>query len=492
MTAPQVEDSERLGATAARAVVWNYVSFASGKVLVVITMAVLARLLTPADFGVVGYTTVVIAYLGVLMDLGLGAALIQRRHDVEQAAETVYAVNLLLGVVLTAVTALGAPLVADFFREPMVTPLLRVLSFTFVLEALGSVPLVLLRRDLAFRRKLIPDVGRSVVKGAVSMSAALTGLGVWALVWGQLAGVMASAVLAWMVVGRRPRPRIHRGQLRSLSRVGAPLIVTDVEHAIWSNLDYVVVGRLLGDSALGVYTLAYRLPELLVQSVWRVLATAIFPVFSTIQERADLLRRGYLATIRYTQTVIVPLCLGLFLTAELSVMTLFGSRWAEAVPVLRVMAIFSLIGSIGVNAGDVYKALGRTGILARLSTLELVALVPALLIGARHGIVGVAWAHAAVAAADTAVRLAVANRMVGTTFADVWRQIAPSLAAGGWMVAAVAPVLWLMGDAGPGASLLAATGVGAAVYAVALWRLDPVVVRRILGWIGLRRKPERS
>lgn len=492
MTTPQLEEHEQLGTTAARAVVWNYVSFASGKVLVIVTMAVLARLLTPADFGVVGYTTLVIAYLGVLMDLGLGAALIQRRRDIEKAAETVYAVNLILGGLLTAGVALGAPLVAGFFREPLVTPLLRVLSFTFVLEALGSVPLVLLKRDLAFRRKLIPDVGRSVVKGAVSIGAALTGFGVWALVWGQLAGVMASVVLSWWVVGKRPRPRIHRAELRSLSKFGAPLIVTDVQYAIWSNLDYVVVGRLLGAPALGVYTLAYRLPELLVQSVWRVLATAIFPVFSTIQERADLLRRGYLATIRYTQTVVVPLCIGLFLSAEQLVLTLFGSQWSEAVPVLRVMAIFSLIGSIGVNAGDVYKALGRTGVLARLALLELVALIPALLIGARYGIVGVAWAHATVAAGDTAVRLAVANRMVGTTFADVWRQVAPSLMAGAWMIAAVVPVLWLTGDAGAAFSLFAAAGIGAAVYATALWKLDPTVVRRILGWVGLRREAGQS
>lgn len=482
-----VESSENLGTTAARAVVWNYISFASGKVLVLVTMAVLARLLTPADFGIVGYTTLVIAYLGVLMDLGFGAALIQRRHHVAEAAETVYAVNLILGGVLTAATALGAPLVADFFREPLVTPLLRVLSFTFILEALGSVPLVLLKRDLAFRRKLIPDIGRSIIKGAVSIGAATAGFGVWALVWGQLAGVMASVILAWWVVDHRPRPRLHRGELRSLSRFGAPLIITDIQYAIWANLDYVVVGRLLGDSALGIYTLAYRLPELLVQSVWRVLANAIFPVFSTIQDRADLLRRGYLATIRYTQVIVVPLCVGLFLTAEQSVAALFGDQWAEAVPVLRVMAVFSLIGSVGVNAGDVYKALGRTGVLARLSALELIALVPALLLGARHGLVGVAWAHAAVATADTAVRLAVANRMVDTTFGDVWRQVAPSLAAGLWMAAAVVPVLWATGSASPIVALLAATAAGAAAYGVALWRIDPAVIRRIAGFAGLRR-----
>lgn len=487
MTGVAPTDREELGATAARAVAWNYVSFASGKLLVVVTMAVLARLLTPADFGVVGYTTVVIAYLAVLMDLGLGAALIQRRDQVLAAAETVYAANLILGAFLTAVTALGAPLVAEFFREPLVTPLLRVLSFTFVLEAMGSVPLVLLRRDLAFRRKMIPDLGRALVKGTVSIGAAATGFGVWALVWGQLAGVLASVVLAWTVIDLRPRPRLHRSQLRSLGRFGAPLIVTDIQYAIWSNLDYVVVGRLLGDAALGVYTLAYRLPELLIQSVWRVLGAAMFPVFATIQDQADLLRRGYLATIRYTQVVVVPLCAGLFLTADPAVRVIFGDPWIEAVPVLQVMALFSLVASVGVNAGDVYKALGRTGVLARLATLELLALAPALLVGARHGIVGVAWAHAAVAALDTSVRLAVANRMVGTSFREVWHQVRASLGAGAAMTLAVLPVLSVTGEAGPAASLLAATITGVAVYAAALWRLDPDSVRRLLGWVGLRK-----
>ena len=155
---------------------------------------------------------------------------------------------------------------------------------------------------------------------------------------------------------------------------------------------------------------------------------------------------------------------------------------------LKVMAVFAPSARSGVNAGDVYKALGRTGVLARLSALELIAVVPrALLIGARHGLVGVAWAHAAVAAADTTIRLAVANRMVGTSFGDVWRQVAPSLAAGVWMAAAVVPVLWMTGDATPFVSLLAAAAAGSVAYGVALWRIDPVVIQRILGFVGLRR-----
>ena len=124
-----------LGTTAARAVVWNYASFASGKVLVLITMAILARLLTPADFGMVGFATLVIAHLSVLQNLGLGPAVIQRKGDIEDAAQTVFVINLVLGAVFTILTILAAPFVAAFFDEPLVTPLLRVLAFSFIIVA---------------------------------------------------------------------------------------------------------------------------------------------------------------------------------------------------------------------------------------------------------------------------------------------------------------------------------------------------------------------
>jgi O-antigen/teichoic acid export membrane protein len=465
-----------LGTTAARAVVWNYASFASGKVLVLVTMGILARLLTPADFGMVGFATLVIAHLSVLQNLGLGPAVIQRKGNIEDAAQTVFLINLVLGAVFTVLTILVAPLVAGFFDEPLVTPILRVLAFSFILESLGSMHTILLRRNLAFRLKLIPDVGRALVQGGVAVTAAVTGFGVWALVWGQLAGIIAYVVLTWVVIPWRPTYRFHRQLLRPLARFGVPLVLTDIQHAIWSNLDYVIVGRMLGDAALGIYTLAYRLPELLVQSVWRVLANAIFPVFSRIQDDIEQLRRGFLATIRYTQIVIVPLCIGMFLTAEPAVQFIFGDQWGSVVPVLKVMAVFSLIGSIG-----------RPDILAKLSMMELTLLLPALLYGARFGIIGVAWAHAAVATIDTIVRLIVARFTIGVSIRDVARQLIPSFGAGVWLIAATVPTLWLTAGLGTLTTLVITAVVGSITYLGALWRLDQRSVRRILQWLGLHR-----
>ncbi len=478
--------SNGLATTAAHAVLWNYLSFASGRLLVLATMAILARLLTPEDFGLVGFATVAIAYLTVLRDMGLGAALIQRREDPEEAAQTVFTLNLIIGAVLTAITALSAPWVAGFFREPLVVPILRVLAFTFLLESLGAIHVVLLRRDLRFRRKLIPDTGNALVKGLVAITTAVLGAGVWSLVWGQLAGALAGAILARAVTGWKPRFEIHRHLIRPLMRFGMPLIANDIQYAIWLNADYVIVGRLLGDVALGIYTIAYRLPEMLVQSIWRVVAGAMFPFFSSIQQRRDLLVQGFFATVRYSLMVVVPICVGLLIAAEPIVLTLFGEQWRAAIPVLRVMAVFSLIGSIGVNIGDVYKAIGRPDILAKLGLLDLFLLLPALLFGARWGIVGVAWAHAGVSIIDTGLRLLVARRVVGISPAEVFRQAAPSLAAGTGLAAAAGAMLIATSGAPPVVALAATAIAGATAYALVLVRVDREASRRILGWISLR------
>lgn len=481
-----------LGSRAARAVVWNYISFASGKALVLVTMAVLARLLTPAEFGIVGFATLAVASLGVLKELGLGAALIQRQDDIEESAQTVYVLNLVSGAILTAITFAIAPAVATFFREPLVVPILRVLAFTFVLEAFGAVHLVLLRRELDFRTKLIPDTARAVIKGAVSITAAVAGFGVWALVWGQMASVVTSVIVARFVVGWSPTYRIHRRLVRPLLRFGMPLIVVDIQYAIWANLDYVFIGRFLGERSLGIYTIAYRLPELLVFAIWSVVAGAVFPYFSKIQSDPDELRRGFLATIRFSQAVVVPLCVGLIVSAELIVLTLFGDEWVEAIPVLRVLGVFALVASVGVNIGDVYKAVGRPDILAKLGVMDLFVLSTALFYGAQHGIVGVAWAHASVALFDTWIRLFVAKRFVDVTFADIGRQMLPSLLAGLALAGAASGALFLTHGMRNMVSLGLTMVAGAVTYATAMWHLDRRTVTKLLRYVGLGRLVEAS
>src|SRR5215217_2616142 len=150
----------------------------------------------------------------------------------------------------------------------------------------------------------------------------------------------------------------------------------------------VIVGRIFGLVPLSIYTLAYRLPEmLLIGNLW-VMGGVVFPAFSTIQDQPNELRRGFLASVRYVELIAVPICLGLLIAADPIVRVVFGDQWLDAIPVLRVLAVYAWVYSLGYHVGGFYKAIGRPDILLRLSILTLVIIIPALLIGARFGIIG--------------------------------------------------------------------------------------------------------
>lgn len=464
-------DSRTVSRRTAHAVFWNYLSFGLGKLLLLISTGILARLLSKADFGLVGFATLTINYLSVIQDLGLGAALIYRREGVEKAANTVFTMNLLVGVLLSALTAAIAPAVAAYFREPEVVPLLRLLGLTFILNALGSIHIVRLQRELAFNRKIIPDLTRAVVKGVGGISLALLGLGAWSLVWGQIMGVVAGVVVAWGVFPWRPQLRIDREIAGSMLNYGASMLGINVLGAITNNIDYVIVGRQLGDEALGVYTLAYRLPELLALNILWVVSAAIFPAYAAVQKDTVTLRRAFLATLRYLELVSVPLCLGIFLVADPFVRVAFGEKWVEAVPVVRILALFVLVSSVGSNVGDVYKAVGRPDILVKLGLIILPPLLFALWYGARFGLIGVAAAHLIMGVVRTALRLWVATRQMKVGWWEMAREMMPAFYAGLALLACGLPAVWLTHSLPPLPRLLLITAAGAAAYLGAAWLL---------------------
>lgn len=386
-------DQQEVAQKTAWGVIWNFTAYFLGKFVVLITTSILARLLAKTDFGLVAVAVVAINYLSVLKDLGLGVALIQRKGDVQEAADTVFTINLVIGLVLSTLVIPLAPFVAGYFRDPQVIPVLRWMGISFIINALGSVHTNWLVRDLDYRRKLVPELGGALIKGVISISLAYLGYGVWSLVFGQIGGAVASVILVWIILPWRPRLTVDRSVAGSLMKFGVSVTLIDVITQITDNLDYVIVGRLFGLVPLSIYTLAYRLPEmLLIGNLW-VMGGVVFPAFSSLQDRPEELRRGFLASVRLVELVAVPVCLGLLIAAEPIVRVVFGDQWLEAIPVLRVLAIYAWVYSLGYHVGGFYKAIGRPDILLRLSILTLIVIVPSILIGARFGIIGVALGH---------------------------------------------------------------------------------------------------
>jgi O-antigen/teichoic acid export membrane protein len=460
--------------------IWNFSAYFLGKLVVLITTSILARLLAKSDFGLVAVAVVAINYLSVLKDLGLGVALIQRKGDVREAANTVFTINLLIGLVLSAIIIPLAPFVAAYFRDPQVTPILRWMGISFVIHALSSVHINRLVRDLDYRRKLVPELGSALTKGVVSIGMAYLGYGVWALVFGQLAGAAVAVLLVWIILPWRPRLTIDRKVAGSFLQFGASVTAIDIITQITDNIDYVIVGRMFGLVPLSIYTLAYRLPEmLLIGNLW-VMGGVVFPAFSTVQDRPNELRRGFLASIRLVELIAVPISLGLLIAAEPIVRVVFGDQWLEAIPILRVLAVYAWVYSLGYHAGGFYKAIGRPDILLRLSILTLIIIIPALLIGAQFGMIGVAVGHLVAVLIRRVISLGLATRFVQVSLRDIFGELRSSFLGALVMAPIILAVSYLTANLSPFLQLGLIVLAGAISYLGVLWWVERENLLRLL------------
>ncbi len=452
-----------------RGTFWTYAAYFSGKLLVFISTVILARLLTKDDFGVVGYALVTISFLDVLSDLGVGPALIYEREN-PKTADTAFWLGLAVGVGLFILAWLIAPLAGLYFKDMRAVPVIRVLALTFPLSALSNIHDSLLRKHLAFKNRFIPDFARAVGKGVFSVLLAAFGFGAWSLILGQLAGTAVTVLAYWKVLPWRPSFNFVSNTARSLLSYGISIVSVDTLAMLLLNVDYLFVGRFMGAAALGVYSLAFRIPDLLITQFCNVISKVIFPVYVKMRDESRNLARGFLMTMQYVSIVTVPLGIGLALVSEPFVLTFLTEKWVEAIPVMQAISIYALLFSLSYNAGSLYKAQGHPEILTRLALVRLALLVPALYWAtARIGtIAAVGWTHAVVALLAGLLNLYVAGRMINTPFRTLLEALRPAVVSGLMMTLAVLVVLNWSAAAPPLVQLLAASAAGAAVYGMAL------------------------
>lgn len=467
-----------------RGVGWNYLSFGLRKVLSLAIVSVLAHILSPENFGIVALATLAIDYLSVFNDLGLGAALIQQREDVETTANTAFTLNIVIGILLSFITFLIAPLAATFFREPTLPPILKWLGLTFLINAFGSVHKARLQRELNFRLKLLPELGNVILRGTISIGLALAGYGVWALVYGQLVGVSVATILLWVVVPWRPVLDIKISVAKKLFKYGLPVMSENALSIFGDSFDYFLIGRFFNSASLGIYTLAYRLPEMLIINTLWVMAAVIFPAFSSIQTEIKELQKSFLATIKYVQLLVTPICIGLIVAAEPIIRVVFGDQWLGSIPIMRILSAYALVISIGFHVGDVYKAIGRPDILIKTTIPIFVIRIIALWIGAQFSLTGVALAHLAAGTIEVGIRLFVAFKILDIGFAELVKELRAYI--GGTALAALAlPVLYVTRESSPLTQLSSVVLAGLIGYLAFLWFAELPTLQNALQVIGI-------
>lgn len=470
------DSNQRIGARTLRGVIWAYSSYVGGRAVVLLATALLARLLTPEDFGVVGFALVFMALLDTVKDLGLGQALVAGPADkLYERADTVFVAGLALGVGLSVLVGAASPLVASFFDESQLRTIVPILGLNFALRALGMTHYAIAQKELNFRARTAAEFCEVVTRGLVGVGLALAGAGVWALVVGYLAGTTALVTALWVLVRWRPRFRWRREQLPQLLRFGGAITGVDITAAIVNNVDYVLVGKVLGPVALGTYTLAFRLPELVVLNVAAVASQVLFPAFANVSRQS--LAHAYLVSFRYVMMLCLPLAAGMVVLAEPLVLALFGSTWEDAIGPMRVLALYAFAATIGIPAGTVYKATGRADILLKMAVPWTILLVGAVAIVVDQGTTAVAACHAVVTGLFSVIGIFLASRLLSVELRRLAGAVVAPLVATTGLVAATAGVLVLVDS--PWLTLILASLAGAAAYVALLWVLVPDALREL-------------
>ncbi|MFC1959478.1 lipopolysaccharide biosynthesis protein [Chloroflexota bacterium] len=359
-----------------KGVFWAYITFFSGRFVTLITTVILARILVPADFGLIGWALLCLGFIEATRDFGIMDALIYTSERIEDSADTAFWSNIGIGILQFAVAYIAAPLSLYFIDDPRIVDILRVMSLVFILNSLGNTHDALLQKDLKFRLRYMPMLYSAFIKGVASVILAFLGFGVWSLVLGHVIGAVVRLVARWLLIDWRPRFRFFMDRARALWGYGIYILLFSVLEIALEFADQLIIGILLGEVQLGYYTIAARIPEMLILNFSMVLGRVIFPTFVRMKDDLANLTLGFLTTTKYTALITVPASLGLVAVAPELVYLFFGPQWSQAIPFFRVLSLLAMVGTLSWSAGDVFKAVGRPDISTKLLVVEALYTFP--------------------------------------------------------------------------------------------------------------------
>jgi PST family polysaccharide transporter len=455
---------------------WRMAAWGVQAVLQLGVGVLLARLLPPAEFGLAGLAMVLITFATLVSELGLGIAVVQRRPLTDRHVRTAFTVSLSMGIAVAFLIYLLSPLSAPLLRAPELPPLLRAMTLVFVFGALGATARAMLQRALDFRRLFAIDVASyGLGYAAVAVPMALSGYGAWSLVIGSIVQSGLGAAIA-LVFARHPmRPLLARTELRDLCGYGAAATLNQVVNGIARNADNLLVGRMLGPAALGVYARAFNLMTLPLAAVGDVMWHVLLPAMSEVRDDRARLGRAYLAAVQASALAAVPLMAGLAAAAPQIAAGVYGPAWTGMAAPLQVLcaagafrAVYHVSGALTHASGRVMAELWRQAVYAAL-------VVVGAILGSRWGVTGVAWGVVIAIALMYVMMARLSLRIAGLRWRDFFAAQLPGVALGGLVGAAA----WTT------AAVLAPRGIGP----LAVFGMQTIAGIAALG-IGVAMLPE--
>jgi O-antigen/teichoic acid export membrane protein len=471
-----------LASATVRGVGWTAAAQVAKQLAQMMISIVIARLLLPSAFGQIAQIVVLAGLGNLVSDFGFGAALVQRSTITEAHRSSVFWLQLALGGAMTAALAAASGVVASFYGDADLRPLALLLAPNFVLLSVATAQRSLLTRDLRFRALAVVDVASLVIGGVVGVALAVRGHGVESLVWSTLANSTVTAIALWSAATWRPTLRFDRGAIGELLPFSRNLLGFSFVNYAVRNGDNLLIGRLLGATALGLYTRGYSILLYPNRQISGVIGKVMFASMSRMNDDEDRLRRVYLRTVGVIALVTFPVMTGLALVAAEFVPVVLGQQWVAAVPIIRVFCLLGACESITTTVGWIYQSTGRTDMLLRWALIVGGVPLLGIVVGALVGTIeAVTIAYAVVTTVLLYPSFRSAGRLIGMEVGDVVRVVAGAATCTAAMAIAVGVASWALPPGVPTAFRLAAKcAIGAAAY------LAAVHVAGVTAYVDLR------
>lgn len=473
------ESHSALNRRIARGAAWMVGLRLTDRIVGFLSMMVLARLLVPADFGLVALAAAMVAAVGVFGEFGFELALIQNQKADRSHYDTAWTLSLLRGLLAAIAIALIAEPLAYFFNDPRLRDVILVFALVPLLEGSYNIGTVAFRKDLTLGKEFVFRIVPRIAGVFVTIVIAFLWSNYWALIYGTLAGTGLRVVMSYLM--QSYRPRISVAAWHDIIGFSKWTLATSIATFVNQKLGTLAIAKFLDTHSLGIFSMAAEIANMAAGEMIAPIKQALFPGYAKLAHDTALLRRAFLDVYGILVLVALPTAIGIGLTAEFFVPILLGPQWNQAIPLIQILVVSGGLRALSSHVRPVYLAMNRPHLGAYASMGRMIVYLPALVFAlSQYGIEGAAIAQAAGHVAVFSCSIYLMHRLLGLTLGDIWTACWRPLTSCALMVLAVYILKWLLlvGGSGISASLallamaVVAGGVTYLTSVLLLWRLN--------------------
>ena len=419
--------SNNLKKDTTKGVIWSSIERFGTHGVQFLVMLVMARLLSPKDYGIIGMLVVFVGIAQAFVDGGFSQALIRKIDRTEVDNSTVFYFNIVVSIVIYCLFYLCAPWVADFYNMPMLTPFMRVICLSIIINAFGVVQRALFNANLDFKAQAKASISAVVLSGIIGIYLAYSGYGPWSLVFQQLSNLAVNNLCLWFYSSWRPIWAYSWKSFQELFSFGSKLLATSLLNALYNNIHTVVIGKLYAAKSLGLYSRAAHFADLPSQQFTSVFMRVTFPVLCKVQNDKEKLVSVYRRMLRVSAYVIFPLLVGMAAVAHPMVEILIGKQWTDCAYLLQILCFARMWYPIHAINLDILQVSGRSDLFLKIEIYKKIISLSILALSAPFGIVAMCYSNIASSLICLYINSYYSNKILGLSLISQFKDFVPTL-----------------------------------------------------------------